>query len=127
MNSRTRYELKGIIAFAVIVTSISAFLVQQLDAQSTGQQMPDLQQLQLKLQQMEQQMQELKQQISTLQQNQKPQLAPQPTPTKAEEELQQVVSEQSSAKTSSEEVGNEKLPPEQGTTLDLYGFVMLDS
>jgi len=99
----------------------------QLRAQSPANQSSDLQQLQNKLEQMEQQMQQLKQQISALQQTEKPPAPPQPAPTKAEQELKEVVGEQSSARTPSEEVGNEKLPPEQGTTLDLYGFVMLDS
>jgi septal ring factor EnvC (AmiA/AmiB activator) len=110
----------------LVVTLLSALCVECAHGQSTTEQRPDLQQLQLKLQEMEQQMQEIRQQISTLQQNQKPQHAPQATSTKTEEELRQVVSEQASARTPSEEVGNEKLPPEQGTTLDLYGFVMLD-
>jgi len=83
-----------------------------------------LQQLQLKLEQMEKQMQELKQQISSMQQQ--PQKPPAP-PTKSEQALQEVVNQEASAHTPIEEVGNPPLPAERGTTLDLYGFVMLDS
>jgi mannitol-specific phosphotransferase system IIBC component len=67
---------------AVVLTVVASFCVPFALSQSTAEQRPDLQQLQLKLQQMEQQMQELKQQIGALQQNQKPQPAPQATPTK---------------------------------------------
>jgi len=113
------------------IISLALFLFSpawlQLQAQSPAIQNPDLQQLQNKLEQMEQQMRELKQQISALQQTERPPSPPQPAPTKADQQLQAVVSEQASAHTPAEEVGNEKLPPEQGTTLDLYGFVMLDS
>ena len=126
MRRQKAIDFKRIAVFGLLLTLASVLWVGLAHAQS-GEQAPDLRHLQLKFQQMEQQMQELKQQIDTLQQKQTRQHAPEAAPTKAEEQLEEVVSEQASASTPSEEVGNEKLPPEQGTTLDLYGFVMLDS
>ncbi len=107
---------------ALITLVLSTTFVRLCYAQSQNQQSPDLQQLQSKLEQMEKQMLELKQQISALQAPK-----PQPAPTKTEEALTKVQSEEASARTPIEEVGNAPLPAEQGTTLDLYGFVMLDS
>jgi hypothetical protein len=114
-------------AAGLVLALLSAFCGPCAHGQSASRQQPDLQQLQLKLQQMEQQMQELKQQIGALQQNQTAQPSRQAPSPDLEQELQSVVSEQASATTPSEEIGNENLPREKGTTLDLYGFVMLDS
>ena len=97
---------------ALITFVLSVTFVQVCHAQS--QQGPDLQQLQNKLDQMEKQMTELKQQISALQETQKLPAAPTPSGNPPDH----VVTEQP---------GNRAAYPEQGTTLDLYGYVMLDS
>ena len=127
MKRQKAIDFESVAVSALFLILASVLWVGPAHAQTPGEQGLNLQQLQLKLQQLEQQMQELKQQINSLQRTQTPQPAPQAPPTKAEEQLERVVSEQASASTPSEEVGNEKLPAEQGTTLDLYGFVMLDS
>jgi len=107
---------------ALAVAMLFAVCPQRAYAQAD--QGTQLQQLQTKLEQMEKQMQELKQEISSM--RQQPQIPPAP-PTKSEEALQEVVNQEASAHTPVEEVGNPPLPAEHGTTLDLYGFVMLDS
>lgn len=104
-------------------------------AQDSGGQSDQVQQLQMKLSHMEQEMQELKQQISSLQQQspakpaspESPQKAEAAAPTKSEQALREAVSEEASAHVPLEQVGNAPLPPESGTTLDFYGFAMLDS
>jgi hypothetical protein len=124
MESHCAINWRRAARIALVMVILSTGLVQPARAQSQVQQSPDLQQLQNKLEQMEKQMQELKQQISLIQQQ--PQKPPAP-PTKSEEALQEVVNQEASAHTPIEEVGNPPLPAEHGTTLDLYGFVMLDS
>lgn len=110
--------------FVLAVAMLPAVCAQHVHAQAD--QATQLQQLQTNLQQMENEMQELKQQISSMQQQSQPQ-KPSAPPTKGEEALDQVVSQEASAHTPIEEVGNPPLPAEKGTTVDLYGFVMLDS
>jgi len=123
MNNRPLTEcIKGA-GIALITICLSATFAQLGLAQSKDTQQPDLQQMQNKLEQMEKEMLELKQQISSMQQPQKPATAP----TKSEEAVAEVVNQEASAHTPVEEVGNPPLPAEHGTTLDLYGFVMLDS
>ena len=112
------------VGVALIVVVMFLGYVEHGHAQSQDTQKTDLQQMQIKLEQMEKQMQELKQQISSMQQ--RPQTPPAPT-TESEQALQEVVNQEASAHTPIEEVGNPPLPAEHGTTLDLYGFVMLDS
>ena len=123
-HQNTATDWKRLVGVALITVVMSLSYVQRGHAQSQDTQKPDLQQMQMKLEQMEKQMQELKQQISAMQQQ--PQKPP-PPPTKSELALQEVVNQEASAHTPSEEVGNPPLPAEHGTTLDLYGFVMLDS
>ena len=104
---------------------LTAACTQRAYAQAGGDQSEKIQQLQKKLSQLEQEMQELKQQIGSLQQTPPQKNA---APAKAVEALQQPSSEQASAHVPSEEVGNTPLPPpEKGTTLDIYGFAMLDT
>jgi outer membrane murein-binding lipoprotein Lpp len=110
----------GVLMLAAMVLSVCC--TERASAQVSSDQ---VQQLQMKLSQMEKEMQELKQQISSIQQ-QSPQ-KPLATPDKAEEALQEAVSDQASAHVPLEQVGNAPLPPEGGTTLDFYGFAMLDS
>src|SRR5579863_2803325 len=114
---------KGI-GIALITIFLPATFAQLAFAQPQDTQQHDLQQMQSKLEQMEKGMLELKQQISAMQQQ--PQ-KPAPVPTKSEEAVAEVVNQEASAHTPIEEVGNAPLPAEHGTTLDLYGFVMLDS
>lgn len=122
MTRPRRLEWWKSAGFALATVILASCFAQRASAQTD--QGTQLQQLQIKLEQMEKQMQELKQQISSMQQQ--PQKPPAP-PSKSEEALQEVVNQEASAETPSEEVGNAPLPPEHGTTLDLYGFVMLDS
>jgi hypothetical protein len=109
---------------ALVTVLLLVTFVQPGYAQSQDAQNPALQQMQTKLERMEKEMQELKQQISSMQQQPQKPAAP---PTKSEEAVAEVVSQEASAHTPTEEVGNPPLPAEHGTTLDLYGFVMLDS
>jgi len=85
--------------------------------QSTATQTPDLQQLVDKLQRLEQEMQELKGQISAVQQNQK-------ISADAVTAAPQIQVSQDTPKASTERPPAEE---EKKSTLDLYGFVMLDS
>lgn len=111
-------------AVLVLAFAMSVHCVPLAYAQAASDQAAQVQQLQMKLAQVEKEMQELEQQISSLQQQpQKPAAAT----GKAEEALQEAVSEQASAHVPLEDVGNAPLPPESGTTLDFYGFAMLDS
>jgi len=105
------------------VTMLFSVCAQRAYAQAD--QGTQLQQMQTKLEQMEKQMQELKQQISSMQQQQPPK--PSPAMIKSEQAVQEVVNQEASAHTPIEQVGNPPLPAEKGTTLDIYGFVMLDS
>ncbi len=113
------------VSTALITLLLYATFAQLDFAQTQDTQKVDLQQLQTKLEQMEKQMLELKQQINSMQQQ--PQQKPTPAPTKSAEAVAEVVSQEASAHTPVEQVGNPPLPAEHGTTLDLYGFVMLDS
>ncbi len=111
------------VGFLLAAAMLSGMFVQRANAQAD--QGTQLQQLQTKLEQMEQQMQELKQQISSMQQQ--PQVQELPAPTKVQQALDHVISEQADAHVPMEEVANAPLPPESGTTLDFYGFAMLDT
>ena len=93
-----------------------AFCAIWTQAQSQDTQTPDLQQLKDKLQQLDQEMQELKGQIKAAQQAQTPSVANTKT-------LHAPNDTQSQAQTVPKEV-EEK---EQKSSIDLYGFVMLDS
>jgi hypothetical protein len=111
-------------ALLLAAVVLAACCTQSAYGQASSSQSEQVQQLQMKLSQMEKEMQELKQQISSIQQQPSQKPAP---PTKAEEALHEAVSEEASAHVPLEEVANAPLPAERGTTLDLYGFVMLDS
>ena len=113
------------VSTALITLLLYATFAQLDFAQTQDTQKVDLQQLQTKLEQMEKQMLELKQQINAMQQQ--PHQKPTPAPTKSAEAVAEVVSQEASAHTPVEQVGSPPLPAEHGTTLDLYGFVMLDS
>jgi hypothetical protein len=93
---------------------VTALLVASLLAPASGQtassQTPDVQQLTEKLQRLEQEMQEIKGQISTVQQAQKNAVPQSVAPVVVTEESPKAPSEK-----------------EETTSLDLYGFVMLDS
>jgi hypothetical protein len=115
-------EAAALMLGAVMLT---ACCTQLAYGQGSSVQSDQVQQLQMKLSQIEKEMQELKQQISSIQQQSPPK--PPAVPGKAEEALHEAVSEQASAHVPLEEVGNAPLPPQSGTTIDFYGFAMLDS
>lgn len=101
---------------SIRLTSLSLLIVFAsviCTAQTQDSQTPDLQQLKNKLEQLQQSMQELKTQITLVEQAQKPGGANLVTPNPVQEKNQTVPLE-----------GEETVPK---STLDLYGFVMLDS
>jgi len=87
----------------------------RMQGQSHDSQTPDLQQLNNKLQQLEQEMQELKGQISAVQQKQKA-VADEAAP-----------SAPYGGQGATQTVTKEKEGTKQKSSLDLYGFIMLDS
>ena len=113
-------------AFILGITMLLLCDAQRTSAQTGTDQSPQVMQLQQRLAQVEKEMQELKQQISSLQQ-QPAQAQRAPEPSKAEQAVQEAVGEQASAHVPVEQVANAPLPAAPGTTLDIYGFAMLDS
>lgn len=107
------------ISVVLCTIAILILLLMTLPAvgQSTATQTPDLQQLVDKLQRLEQEMQELKGQISAVQQNQK-------ISADAVTAAPQIQVSQDTPKAPTERPPAEE---EKKSTLDLYGFVMLDS
>ena len=87
-------------------------------AQSGDSKKPDLEQLQKRLEQLEQEVRDLKSQLSAAQQAQKTAAALTATPAPA------VVSAPAAAPKPAEAA---QKPAAGGTTLDIYGFAMLDS
>jgi DcaP outer membrane protein len=87
---------------------------------------PDVQRLENKLEELEKEMLELKQQISVLRQSEdsKPEQAIQQPPSQKAPPIQ---ADEVSAQIPIEEFENQPLLTKQGTIVDLYGFVMLDS
>lgn len=126
MQSPIRGSSIKVIAFTFAISMLALPYTCLVYAQTATEQSSQVQQLQQRLSQMEKQMQELKQQISSIQQ-QPPQAQESPEESKAEQAVQEVVSEQASAHVPVEQVANAPLPKEPGTTLDIYGFTMLDT
>jgi len=91
--------------------ALSALCVRPAAAQSEDAKKPDLEQLQKRLEQLEQEVRDLKSQLSAAQQAPKAPAAPTTAPPPA------VVSAPAEA----------AQKPAAGTTLDIYGFAMLDS
>jgi hypothetical protein len=111
MRFNSRVQLRLISRAALIFLILSAIWAVPTAAQTQNAAPSDVQQLQQKLDQMEKQMQELRDQITAVQQAQKE--APAPATTAAEVSTEKPPKHQTSS--------------DHGTTLDLYGFVMLDS
>src|SRR5438270_1635508 len=110
---------------------MGAACAQRSYAKDSGDQATQLQQLQSRLAQMEREQQELEQQIDSMQQAQKS-AAPAPTeaataPAPTGQVVAETAANEDSAKVPHELVGNQPLPEKKGTTLDIYGFAMLDS
>ena len=111
MRSNSRVQLIVIVRATLIFAVLAATWSIPSGAQTQSAAPPDVQQLQQKLDQMQKQMQELRDQINAVQQAQKE--APASAPT--------------AAQASEEKPPKHQTSSDHGTTLDLYGFVMLDS
>jgi hypothetical protein len=101
----------------LLVVALSVLCIRPAPAQSEDAKKPDLEQLQKRLEQLEQEVRDLKSQLSAAQQAQKAPAAPTTTPPPA-------VAAAPAAAPKPEEAAQK---PAAGTSLDIYGFAMLDS